>query len=188
MDVYIKCGCYSRLVRVNHEDTVANVKYKIEKRFAFRTVKRRFEPGLPFLLYRILDKLFFSFVQSGSCRKSYQGFEVSIVKPFFEIIRIAVDAHTYILDLKHEIASSSGVEVSRQILRAGSQVMRDEKMLKDYGIEDHSVLWLEFQSSRKYSVLLEGAAAFILGIGVFLQLRLWFFLFPVIECIGDMVM
>ncbi|XP_063590533.1 uncharacterized protein LOC134767465 [Penaeus indicus] len=187
MDVSIRCGNTVRCVRVNPEDTIANVKYKAVKLFASKNAQGGFEPGLMFVLSCIWSKVTLS-MDLGGNYKSNRGFELSVVTQPFKIIRIAVDAHVGILNLKHQIAWSSEVEVSRQILRAANEVMQDEKTLRDYGIEDHSVIWMDVQPAKKYRLLLGVAANSVLIIGWFLAsiLCLIFFnyiLLQVIECI-----
>lgn len=185
MDVYIKCSCGWWPVHVNPEDTIENVKCKIETQYPFRRYVR-YETGLPFLLCRIWNILISSIFPTYH-QFSRPAIELSVVTATCKIIRVAVDVHSKILDLKQEIARSEGFAVSRQILRVGNEVMQDEKTLREYGIEEHAVLWLEFQSSKVCCVLLERVASFVLGIGVFLQAYLFVLLHQVIERICDLL-
>lgn len=189
MDVFIRCSSGWWSVHVNPEDTVAHLKCKIERQYPFRKAHTSLETGIPFLIYRVWNILTFCISYDFKMQqRSLNLFDLSVISPFFEIIRIVVDSHSRILDLKQEIARSEGVEVSRQILRAGEQVLRDDKTLRDYDIEGSAVLWLEFRSAKACGVFLQGAASFVLGVGVFLQALLIVWLLDVAIRVHDEVM
>nr|XP_027206881.1 uncharacterized protein LOC113800332 [Penaeus vannamei] len=82
-------------------------------------------------------------VAESSC-----GFFVNVVQPEGNVIRVVADEAVPVIEIKHEVARKAGVEARKLQLRAGSENLKDEKMLRDYDITGESVVWLEVEGER----------------------------------------
>ncbi|XP_027206880.2 uncharacterized protein [Penaeus vannamei] len=76
------------------------------------------------------------------------GFFVNVVQPEGNVIRVVADEAVPVIQIKHEVARKAGVEARKLQLRAGSENLKDEKMLRDYDITGESVVWLEVEGER----------------------------------------
>lgn len=76
------------------------------------------------------------------------GFFVNVVQPEGNVIRVVADEAVPVIEIKHEVARKAGVEARKLQLRAGSENLKDEKMLRDYDITGESVVWLEVEGER----------------------------------------
>ncbi|XP_047476190.1 uncharacterized protein LOC125030016 [Penaeus chinensis] len=77
------------------------------------------------------------------------GFYVNVVQPEGEVIRVVADEAVPVIQIKHEVARIAGVEARKQQLKAGSEDMKDEKRLRDYGITEDAVVWMEIEGETK---------------------------------------
>nr|XP_027221038.1 uncharacterized protein LOC113813268 [Penaeus vannamei] len=82
-------------------------------------------------------------VAESSC-----GFFVNVVQPEGNVIRVVAAEAFPVIQIKHEVARKAGVEARKLQLRAGSENLKDEKMLRDYDITGESVVWLEVEGER----------------------------------------
>lgn len=80
--------------------------------------------------------------------QSFTGFYVNVVQPEGNVIRVVADEAVPVIQIKHEVARKAGVEARKLQLRAGSENLKDEKMLRDYDITGESVVWLEVEGER----------------------------------------
>ncbi|XP_069989249.1 uncharacterized protein [Penaeus vannamei] len=80
--------------------------------------------------------------------QSLTGFYVNVVQPEGNVIRVVADEAVPVIQIKHEVARKAGVEARKLQLRAGSENLKDEKMLRDYDITGESVVWLEVEGER----------------------------------------
>ncbi|XP_037788316.1 uncharacterized protein LOC119583733 isoform X3 [Penaeus monodon] len=82
-------------------------------------------------------------VKSVWVAQAMTGFYVNVVQPEGEVIRVVADEAVPVIEIKHEVARVAGVEARKQQLKAGGEVMKDEKMLRDYGITKDAVVWMD---------------------------------------------
>ncbi|XP_063615561.1 uncharacterized protein LOC134788657 isoform X2 [Penaeus indicus] len=77
------------------------------------------------------------------------GFYVNVVQPNGKVIRVVADEAVPVIQIKHEVARVAGVKARKQQLKAGSEDMKDEKMLRDYGITKEAVVWMEIEGEAR---------------------------------------
>ncbi|XP_063590813.1 uncharacterized protein LOC134767666 [Penaeus indicus] len=95
------------------------------------------------------------------------GFYVNVVQPNGKVIRVVADKAVPVIKIKHEVARVTGVEARKQQLKAGGEDMKDEKKLRDYGITQESVVFMETEGETGNSlknVLLVSFLIVILGL------------------------
>ncbi|XP_063590814.1 uncharacterized protein LOC134767667 [Penaeus indicus] len=73
------------------------------------------------------------------------GFYVNVVQPNGKVIRLVAAEAVPVIKIKHELARVTGVKARKQQLKAGGEDMKDEKMLRDYGITGDAVVWMEIE-------------------------------------------
>lgn len=79
--------------------------------------------------------------------QAMSGFYLSVVQPEGEVVRVVADEEVPVIQIKHELARRAGVEVKKQHLKAGDEDMKDERMLRDYGITGESIVWLDVEGA-----------------------------------------
>ncbi|XP_037788317.1 uncharacterized protein LOC119583734 [Penaeus monodon] len=84
-------------------------------------------------------------VKSVLVAQAMTGFFVNVVQPEGEVVTVVADEAVPVIEIKHEVARVAGVEARKQQLKAGGEDMKDEKMLRDYGITQDAVVLMEIK-------------------------------------------